>query len=64
MEQKRDFRAEIKEVKQQYMAGAISYAEAVYKLRPVLMEMNKRMKKLCKEHGIRFKPLTFSYVFR
>jgi len=64
METKRDYRAEIQAIKQQYMVGAITYDEARLRCEPLLHEMNARMKEICKENGMPFKKLTFIYVFR
>lgn len=64
MTQKRDYRGEIHAVKTQYMLGAISYAEALHRCKPILADMNAVMEKLCKQNKMKFKPLTFAYVFR
>lgn len=64
MEQKRDYRAEIQAVKTQYMLGAISHDEAKRRVEPILEEMNATMKRICAENKMKFKPLTFAYVFR
>lgn len=64
MEQKRDYRAEIQQIKREYMAAALTYDGAKEKCQPILDAMNARMKAVCKENGMPFKKLTFSYVFR
>lgn len=64
MESKPNYREQIQAVKTQYMLGAITYAQAVHKCRPVLKEMNDKMKAMDVAAGMKHRPLTFAYVFR
>lgn len=64
MKQSRDFRGEILAVKQQYMLGVISYADAIHRCKPILADLNAKKKELDKEAGVRHRPLTFGYVWR
>lgn len=62
--QKRNYREEIQIIKRKYMFGEITYNEAKKEVEPILADMNIIMARMCKENKMRFKPLTFSYVFR
>lgn len=64
MTEKRNFREEIQVVKRKYMFEEITYAEAKELCLPILADMNVIMARVCKENKMRFKPLTFTYVFR
>lgn len=64
MQKPRNYREEIQAVKRQYMLGAITYAQAIHQCRPILKELNAKKKEIDEAAGMRFKPLTFAYVFR
>lgn len=64
MTQKRNYREEIQVIKRKYMFSEITYNEAKKEVEPILDDMNVIMMKMCRDNKMRFKPLTFSYVFR
>lgn len=64
MTQKRNYREEVQVIKRKYMFGEITYNEAKEQVAPILVDMNVIMARVCKENKMRFKPLTFAYVFR
>lgn len=59
-----DYRAQIQQIRSEMLAGRITYAEAKAKVKPLLDEMNAKGAAISKEHGMRFKPLSFAYVMR
>lgn len=58
-----DFRNKISEIKSKMVSG-ISYEQVKSEFEPYLEEMNKRMEAIAKQHGKKFKKLTFNYIMR
>lgn len=44
--------------------GAFTYEEAEAEAAPYIKRMNKRGAEIAKEHGMKFKPLSFKYLMR
>jgi hypothetical protein len=59
-----DYRDYIGAVKGQYLRGEIDLDQAKEKIAPVLKEMNEKAKVITEKCGGKFKPFTFSYLFR
>ncbi len=59
-----NYRAQIQAVRGQYLRGEIDLDQAKAKVQPMLDAMNAKGKEISKEHGMRYKPLSFGYVFR
>lgn len=59
-----EYRAKIEFVRTEYLCGYITLQEAKQQLEPVLNAMNAAGRKIAKEYGKTYKPITFSYVFR
>ncbi len=59
-----NYRTTIDSIRFDYLAGGITLKEAKERIKPLLIEMNKIGKEVAKKHGMKFSPLTFSYVFR
>lgn len=57
-------RTKIENIRAQYQHGYITLDEAKEQVMPLLDTMNASGRKIAKEFGRTFKPLTFSYVFR
>lgn len=59
-----DYRAKIEKIRFRYLRAEITLDEAKALVQPLLIEMNKKGLVIAKEHGRKFRPLTFGYVFR
>jgi hypothetical protein len=59
-----DYRATIEKIRFSYLKGEIDLDEARAKVMPLLKEMNAKGEKIAKEHGRKFRPFTFGYIFR
>lgn len=59
-----DYRAEITTIRHLMNTGKITYTEAQAMAKPVIDAMNARGEQIAKEHGVKYKKLTFSYVMR
>lgn len=59
-----DYRTQIQIIRGKYLRDEISYKEAKTQVESLLVPMNKKAEALAKEHGMKFKKLTFGYVFR
>lgn len=54
----------IQEIRGRYQRGVITLKDAKTEVQPLLDEMNATGRRIAKEYGRKFHPLTFSYVFR
>lgn len=54
----------IQNIRGKYQNGDITLVEAKAEVQPLLDEMNASGKRIAKEYGKKFNPLTFGYVFR
>ena len=59
-----EYRAKIEHIRAMYQNGYIKLDEAKAEVTPLLDNMNAIGRRIAKEHGKTFKPLTFGYVFR
>lgn len=59
-----DYREQIQTIRSDYLRGKISLDDAKGAVQPLLDVMNKKGEVVAKQHGKRFKKLTFGYVFR
>jgi polyhydroxyalkanoate synthesis regulator phasin len=57
-------RNKIANIKALYLQGKITFDEAKKQVQPILEKMNAKGKEIAKEHGMKFKPFTFTGVFR
>ncbi len=57
-------RAKIEEIRHRYLKGLITLDEAKGLVQPILDDINTKGRRISKEHGFKFKPLTFAYIFR
>ncbi len=59
-----NFRNEILKIRSDYLKGKIDFDTAKGLVNPLLVTMNDTGLQIAKEHGKKFKKLTFNYVFR
>ena len=59
-----NYRSQILKIRSDYLHGKITIDQAKELVQPLLDEMNKKGEVIAKEHGKRYKKLTFGYVFR
>lgn len=57
-------RDEIEQIRAYLHNGHLTYEEAERLAQPAITTINKRGAELAKEHGVKFKPLTFKYLIR
>ena len=57
-------RAEIAEIRAKLLRGVITYDEAQDLAESCIQRMNRRGAEIAKEHGIKFKPLSFRALMR
>lgn len=54
----------VQSIRARYQHGEITLDQAKAEVQPLLDEMNASGKRIAKEFGKKFKPLTFGYIFR
>jgi hypothetical protein len=54
----------LRSIKSRLEIGKISYDDAKEQARPHLETLNKTVRKISRDHGVAFKPLTFISVIR
>ena len=59
-----DNRNKIQFIRSEYLQGRISLNEAKSNIEPILKVINETGEKIAKEHGKKWKKLTFNYIFR
>ena len=59
-EMKDDFRAQIEDVRRDYLRGTISYEEAKMKDAPIIERMNEKAREIARKYGR--KPQVFSFA--
>lgn len=59
-----EMRAKIEYIRGEYLYGGITLDEAKDRVQPLLDTMNADGRRIAKQFGKKFKPLTFGYVFR
>ena len=64
MEEAKQNRQDIEEIKIALACGFISYDEAKMEAKPILDKINKKGKEIAKKYGKNFHPITFTEVIR
>lgn len=59
-----NYRTKIEKIRFRYLKGEITLEQAKGEVEPMIVKMNEIGKKIAKEHGRRFTPFTFGYIFR
>lgn len=59
-----EIRAQVQMIRARYQHGEITLDQAQAEVQPYLDEMNASGKRIAKEFGKKFRPLTFGYIFR
>lgn len=62
--QARQNRAQIGYIRCRLITGLISYDEAKRQAKPILDQMNAAGARIARNHGVKYKPLTFTSIFR
>ena len=57
-------RTQVQFIRSQYLRGEITLEQAKALVQPYLDDMNASGKRIAKQFGKKFKPLTFGYIFR
>lgn len=64
MEQAKQNREDIQEIKMSLALGYISYDEAKEEARPILDRINDRGREIAKKYGKKYYPITFTEIMR
>lgn len=64
MEEAKQNRQDIEEIKMALACGFISYEEAKVEAKPILDEINKKGREIAKKYGKNYYPITFTEVMR
>jgi len=59
-----EYRDQLKEIRRDFLFGAITDQQARELAQPIIDKMNERAKEVAKEFGKRHKPFTYSYLMR